>query len=164
MKRLTLIRHGKSDWHSETERDFERPLNRRGEKAAPLMGQRLTARGCCPDKIISSSAKRALQTAKRIAKEIDYPESQIEYCAEIYEAYLKTLIDLLHNLSEQDTVVILIGHNPGFSELGQWLSPETPECLPTCGLLELELDIDTWAEAHEACATLLHYDYPKNLT
>jgi len=161
MKRLTLIRHAKSDWSSAAKSDFERPLNGRGKKAAPLMGKRLAECGSAPDRLISSPAKRARQTAVKIAKEIGYPKDRVEYCEAIYEADLQTLINLVRNLDDRHSDVILIGHNPGFSELGQWLSSEAPEWLPTCGLVTLELAIASWAETGADCADLLRYDYPK---
>ena len=161
MKKLTLIRHAKSDWHSPVNSDFDRPLNGRGQKAAPLIGQRMAERGCVPDLLISSPAKRARQTAKKISEQIDYPETEIIFREEIYEAGLNTLIDLINQLDDSNAEVILIGHNPGFSDLGQWLSTEAPDWLPTCGLLELEVPISDWAKITEDCATLLLYDYPK---
>ncbi len=161
MKILILLRHAKSDWHSAAQTDFERPLNARGEKAAPLMGQRLIKRGCSPERLISSPAKRAMQTAKKVAKEIDYPERQIEYREEIYEASRKCLLRLVQELHDRDGSVLLVGHNPGFSQLGEWLCPEAPDWLPTCGLLEFELPIDDWAQVTEGCAQLQYFDYPK---
>jgi len=161
MRRLTLIRHGKSDWNSSADSDFDRPLNGRGRKSAPLMGKRLANNGAAPDRLICSPAKRARQTAEKIAGEIDFPQAEIEYSAAIYEADLQTLINLVQNLDDRAADVILIGHNPGFSELGQWLSSEAPEWLPTCGLLELELPVESWAETEAGCANVLRYDYPK---
>ena len=161
MKKLILIRHAKSDWHSDARSDFERPLNDRGKQAAPLIGSRLAKRNCRPDVLISSPAKRASSTAKRIAREIDYPAETIVYDNEIYEACLNTLLRLVNNLDDRYTRVMLIGHNPGFSELGEWFTSAAPDWLPTCGLLELELPVDSWAEIFEGCATLARYDYPK---
>lgn len=162
MKKLILIRHAKSDWYSTSATDFDRPLNNRGKKAALLMGQRLAIRGCCPDGCISSPAKRARQTAKKIAGQLDFLETEIEYNQAIYEARQQTLIDIVRQLDNRHDEVILIGHNPGFSSLGQWFSPDSPDWLPTCGLLEMELAIDSWAQIEEDCATALRYDYPKN--
>lgn len=161
MKHLTLIRHAKSDWHSPVGSDFDRPLNGRGKKAAVTMGQRLAASDFCPGLLLCSPAKRARQTAKRIAAEIDYPREQIHFAEEIYAASLLTLVELLHNLAGENEEVILIGHNPGLSELGQWLDSSAPDWLPTCGLLKLELPIDRWATVEENAARLLEYDYPK---
>lgn len=161
MKKLTLIRHAKSDWNSSAASDFDRPLNKRGQKAAPLMGERLVERGYQGELLISSPAKRARQTAICIAEQLDYPENGIEYKEEIYEAGLRTLVNLVANLSDDRADVVLIGHNPGLSELGQWLTPEAPDWLPTCGLLELELPLGSWSQVEEGCATLRQYDYPK---
>ena len=161
MKQLTLIRHGKSDWHSFADSDFERPLNGRGKKAAATMGERLAIADKHPDLLVSSPAKRARSTARRIAKQLNYPEAQILYREEIYEADLETLIELVQNLAGEAATVLMVGHNPGFSELGQWFSSAAPDWLPTCGQLVLELPIDSWAQATENCAKLLGYDYPK---
>ncbi len=162
MKKLTLIRHAKSDWHSGAATDFDRPLNERGNKAAPLMGSRLAERGAQPELILSSPAKRARQTAEKIAQQIGYPEDRIEYDEEIYDAACSTLIHLVRSLNDESDDIMLIGHNPGFSELGEWLTADAPEWLPTCGLLELELGGVSWTAVEENCATLLVYDYPKN--
>jgi len=161
MKKLTLIRHAKSDWHSAAETDFDRPLNGRGKKAAALMGQRLAERGCSPHLILSSPARRAYETAETIAKLLDYPITEITFDRSIYEASLKTLIKLVRELDDELENAILVGHNPGFSELGEWLSDDAPEWLPTCGLLDLELAISDWAEAAEDCGIVSGYDYPK---
>ncbi len=161
MKKLTLIRHAKSDWNTTAATDFDRPLNARGKKAAPLMGQRLASRGCSPDLLLSSPAKRARQTAKKIAREIAYSEQQIAFDQAIYDARLETLIEILQGLDDNIGNVIMLGHNPGFSELGEWLTADAPDWLPTCGVLELELPIDRWRQAEAGCAKLLVYDYPK---
>ena len=161
MKKLTLLRHAKSDWHSAASTDFDRSLNSRGKKSAVIMGERLAASDTAPDLLISSPAKRARKTVQAIAKQLDYRESQIDYREEIYEASLKTLILLLHNLDDTLEQLIMVGHNPGFSELGQWLNSDAPDWLPTCGLLALELQIDSWSEATGNCAEILCYDYPK---
>ena len=164
MKKLTLIRHGKSDWHSAAETDFDRPLNGRGKRAAVTMGERLAAANNRPDLLVSSPAKRARKTARLIAEELDYPDEKIIFCEEIYEAALETLIELIYSLDDEVDQVVMFGHNPGFSELGQWLTSAAPDWLPTCGLLELELPIDSWADTEENCAKRLSYDYPNRST
>ncbi|HEY5674020.1 MAG TPA: histidine phosphatase family protein [Malonomonas sp.] len=161
MKRLILIRHGKSDWHSPADSDFDRPLNGRGNRAAVTMGERLAAADKLPDLLVSSPAKRARTTARLLAGELDYPEQQIRFCPEIYDANLETLTQLLCSMDDKIEQLLMVGHNPGFSELGQWLCHLAPDWLPTCGQLELELPIARWVEAEENCARLLGYDYPK---
>ena len=86
MKKLTLIRHGKSSWADSSLSDWERPLNDRGKKDTLLIGYKLEEETIIPDKIISSSAKRAYDSAKRIAECIKYPESKISITDDIYLA------------------------------------------------------------------------------
>lgn len=160
MKRLTLIRHAKSDWDSGATTDFDRPLNRRGNKAAALMGARILARGTCAELLISSPARRAIETVQLLAQELEIPKEEIVFQKDIYDASLATLIELLHGFPAQEHIA-LIGHNPGLSDLGVWLCPQAPGWLPTCGVLELKLSIDFWSAAESGCATLLYYDYPK---
>jgi len=160
MKKLTLIRHAKSDWGSGAASDFERPLNRRGNKAAPLMAGRILERGSVPDLLVSSPAQRAVETVALLAHELDLPQEQIIYQRSIYEASLETLIATVRQLPDEEHVA-LIGHNPGLSELGLWLCPQAPEWLPTCAVLEFEITADDWAAVAPGCATLVCYDYPK---
>ena len=86
MKRLTLLRHAKSSWKDPLLDDFDRPLNQRGERDAPVMGRRLQARGARPSMILTSPAKRALRTARLIAQAINYPAEFLQREAELYLA------------------------------------------------------------------------------
>ncbi len=160
MKKLTLIRHAKSDWSSGTTCDFERPLNRRGNKAAPMMAGRILERLSIPDLMISSPARRAVETVELLAHELDMPEKQITFDRAIYEASPATLVAIVRQLPDVEHIA-LIGHNPGLSELGLWLCPQAPEWLPTCAVLELKLAVADWSTVSPNCATLTCYDYPK---
>lgn len=160
MKRLTLIRHAKSDWSDASLNDFERPLNNRGKKAAPQMGARLARRGDPPELIISSPARRARKTAVLIARELDMDKATIVFQEEIFEARSKTLVKLLRSCKKCASLA-LVGHNPGLTDLGQWLCPDAPDWLPTCGVLTLDLAIDDWNDVKKGCAVLVDYDYPK---
>lgn len=160
MKYLTLIRHAKSDWGDPSLPDFARPLNGRGKKAAPKMGKRMAERGDIPDLLISSPANRANKTARLIAKELKIPRDNIEYIPEIFEAKIKTLIKLVSDLSEYEHVA-LVGHNPGISDLAEWLCPNAPGWLPTCAILTLKLDISSWKKIKKGSGHIVHYDYPK---
>lgn len=162
MKKLTLIRHAKSDWSSGATNDFERPLNRRGNQAAPLMAGRILERDSRPDLLVSSPAQRAVETATLLAQGLELEQEQIKiiFHRDIYEASLATLIEVVRHFPDPEHIA-LIGHNPGLSELGLWLCPQAPEWLPTCAVLELELAVDDWAAVAPDCATLVCYDYPK---
>ena len=161
MKYLTLIRHAKSDWGRNDLADFDRPLNPRGKKTAPLMGRRLAERGTIPELLISSPAKRARKTARLIARELGIPKHTIVYQPEIYAAGEETLVEIIGSLPEHCNYAALIGHNPGISELAAWLCPNPPGWMPTCAILTLELDSGSWKEVSRGCGHILHYDYPK---
>ncbi len=163
MQRLALIRHAKSDWSNPDLTDFDRPLNNRGKKAAPLMGHYLAENRFVPDCLISSPAKRARKTARLIADEIDIDKSAISYQQQIYHAKVTDLITLVKDFSGC-AAPALIGHNPAISELGQWLCPAAPGWLKTCAVLILDLAIEDWSELHPACGTIVVYTYPKQLS
>ncbi len=160
MRLLTLIRHAKSDWSDAALSDFERPLNSRGKKNAPLMGQRMVQNGTIPDLLISSSAKRARKTASLIAREIGIAKAEIRLEEQLFDAKERTLQAFIKGLPEKQHIG-LIGHNPGLSELATWLCKDAPEWLPTCAVLTLELNIDSWDELKKGCGQVKNYDYPK---
>lgn len=163
MKKLTLIRHAKSDWSSSVNSDFDRLLNARGKKAAPTMGRRMVETSILPDLLICSPAKRAKQTAELLAEELDYNQTDIIYEPDIYEASVKTLINLVAKFPAHEHIA-MIGHNPGLSDLVEWLCPEVSDWLPTCAIVSLELTITDWDDLNKRCASLLHYDYPKKFS
>lgn len=160
MKRLTLIRHAKSDWSDVSLSDFDRPLSGRGKKNAPKMGGRLAKRGDIPNLLVSSPAKRAAKTTRLIAQELKIPKDEIVYQPDIFAAKLKTLITLICGLPAHKHIA-LIGHNPGLSELAEWLCPDAPGWLPTCAILTIDLDIKNWEKVKKGCGHIFHYDFPK---
>ncbi len=162
MKRLTLIRHAKSSWSDPGLSDFERPLNQRGNRDAPRMGQRLASADIHFDRMITSPANRAMSTARLIAKAIDYPAAQIVTEPRFYEASPQTLLDYVRRLDDRDDHVALIGHNPAISLLAHHLCPEVPGDLPTCAVVRLACETDNWQALMPGRVMLLQLDYPKN--
>lgn len=160
MKILTLIRHAKSDWSSDSGSDFDRQLNARGKKAAPMMGRRMVDANILPDLLVCSPAQRAKVTAELIAEELDYNQTDIIYKPEIYEARVSTLIKLITEFPAHEHIA-MIGHNPGLSDLAEWLCPEGSDWLPTCAILSLQLAVTNWDAINEHCASVLRYDYPR---
>ena len=98
MKQLTIIRHAKSSWEHPHLSDFERPLNSRGKRNAPMMGRILHDEGVMLDQIISSPAKRAITTARTIAGEMGYSENNIVKERSFYGAHSSTIIEILKDL------------------------------------------------------------------
>jgi len=159
MKKLFIIRHAKSDWSDLTLRDFARPLNKRGFKNAPFMGKQLKKLEVNPDLIISSPALRAITTAKLISKEINYTK-EIQTDENIYEASLHALLDILNKLDDKNEQVFLVGHNPSLSFLVETLSGLDTD-IPTCAVVQIDFDTDTWENISLKNSTLVSYDYPK---
>ena len=159
MKKLYIIRHAKSSWEDFSSNDFDRDLSKRGKLNAPFMGDRLRKTGVEPDIIVSSPALRARITAEIIAKKIKFSK-KITLKKKIYEASFKTLRKIVTELPDDVKIVFLFGHNPGLNEFAQKYI-DFYENIPTCGIVEIEFDCETWMEVDEKNAKLIMFDYPK---
>ncbi|MDT8441912.1 MAG: histidine phosphatase family protein [Desulfuromonadales bacterium] len=163
MKQLILLRHAKSSWKDPTLDDFDRPLNKRGEAAAPVMGRRLAARRLRPEQIVCSPARRTRMTAERVAAALGVPATAIEDRPELYAADLATLLACLRRLDDTWSTILLVGHNPGLTELANTLAPCRIDNIVTCGVVALGLPLTRWAELTPGCGRLLFYDDPKRI-
>ena len=164
MLRLTLVRHAKSSWNDPSMADFERPLNDRGRRDAPVMAARAGAMRRRPDHLVSSPALRAISTARTFAGALGFSEDDIRLEPRIYDASPQTLIELVRELEPAARHAMLFGHNPGFSELACWLATCPFHELPTCGIASLELQISGWRELGPGCGRLAAFLYPKDGT
>jgi phosphohistidine phosphatase len=160
MKRLILLRHAKSSWNHPEMRDFERPLNERGKREAEKMGARLRERGVAPDRIVSSPAVRAAQTAEIVAAALDYPEDEIVREDAVYDASVGDLLRCIQDLDDANVQVLLIGHNPGMSSLAKHLTGRDLGDLPTCGALVIEFDLASWSEIAWNQCRFLFFEHP----
>ena len=171
MKRLTLLRHAKSDWDDPVARDFDRPLNRRGEKAALLVGQ--FARSCKMqfDMLVASPAVRVVQTLDTFLTGYGQP-LEPHWDRRIYLASAPTLFDVIRDLPESAHSAIMAGHNPGFEELILELVPDNGASplrddvevkFPTASFAVMDLAIDRWADAGPDIATLISFTRPRDL-
>ena len=161
MKKLYLVRHAKSSWKERNLSDFDRPLNKRGNRDAPFMGNLLRQKGVSPDVIISSPAKRAITTAKTIAKEVGYPINKIMEVENIYEASAGELINIINDIDDKHETAILFGHNPGFTMLSNYLSGQRIDNLPTCGVVHIEFPFESWNKVEIDSGKLIEFEYPK---
>jgi len=144
MKSILILRHAKSSWKLPDVNDHDRPLNKRGKRDAPHMGELIQDKNLVPDFIISSTAKRAHSTAKAVAKAAGY-KGDIALNQSLYAAPPTAYIDVLHDLPNKYTRVLLVGHNPGLEQLVNMLSSEE-HTMPTCSLVHVQLCINTWSE------------------
>ena len=161
MKTIYLIRHAKSDWGNAHTGDFERTLNTRGMKAAPVMAARLKKKKIVPELIISSPATRALTTAELFCDTLDYPQEQIQKRMEIYEGGVLHLLKIVQQIPDACTTAMLFGHSPTLTEFSNLLAGSYIENLVTCGVVRIDLDIDSWKNANPDGGKLIWYDFPK---
>ncbi|MBQ15008.1 MAG: histidine phosphatase family protein [Gammaproteobacteria bacterium] len=164
MKTLFILRHAKSSWDDPGLRDFERPLSDRGLLDAPVMGCRFLGREKSTDCIISSPAVRAKSTAKLFAEAIGFPAADLASNPELYFAGAPMFLKATSLLDESFDSAILVGHNPAITEFVNSMAGTDIENVPTCGLVELSLPIENWSEVELDSATLVDFDYPKNVT
>ena len=162
MKTLTLLRHAKSSWDEPGLADHDRPLNSRGERDVPRMASRLADAGIRPSLILSSPALRAWTTARLVAREIGYPVEFLQREQRLYMAGVKTLIDVIGKQEHRFNNVVLVGHNPGLTELAQFLVPGVTDNIPTCGLVSVFIDADDWDVRSRDKVRLNVFDFPKN--
>ena len=160
---LTLVRHAKSSWNHPYLSDFERPLNKRGLKNAPDMGKRLATQGYKVNTIISSPATRAITTAEFIASQIEFNIQKIRQDERIYEASLNTLINLVKTLDNNSISIMLVGHNPGFTMLCNYLTDANAKVdnMPTCAVAQIEFNENSWGNITEHSGKLIDFDYPR---
>ena len=162
MKTLLLARHAKSGWDDTGQNDFERNLNPRGQRDAPLMASYLQQCGYMINQIISSDAVRALQTAEQYKKYLT-PEHDLITYHDLYLAPLNSIIHLVKNISQSEAVVMLVGHNPGMSEALNYWTGEIIEDMPTCSVGIIQFDINSWADTQASQGSLLGFEYPQSI-
>ncbi len=161
MKKLYLVRHAKSSWKYPETPDHDRPLNKRGKRDAPFMGELLFKKGEEPEVLITSSAQRAFATARTFARELNYPPNKIIKEREIYEADTNDLLMIIGKIDNQFESAMLFGHNPGFTLLNNLLTDTHIDNIPTCSIVIIELDIKDWNDVSYDCGKVIAFEYPK---
>ena len=164
MKTLYIIRHAKSSWDAMNVDDFERPLNERGKRDAPRMAKRLKEKEIHPDLMITSPAKRALSTSKRIAKILGYPKQNISEERQLYHPDEETILPVVQKFNNKFAHIILCSHNPGLTEFVNTLMDGEVDIdnVPTCGIVALRFETEQWSEINWGLGKLLFFDYPKS--
>lgn len=160
MKILILVRHAKSSWKDISLNDFDRPLNKRGKHDAPFMGKLLAEKNLIPDLIISSPAIRASSTAKIIAEKLDYQNGEIIWDENLYEASANDVLNIINEIDKNIKVLLIVGHNPGLSNISNYLSKSFINNIPTCGTVVFSFE-KNWGEISQNDGELILSEYPK---
>ena len=161
MKTLLILRHAKSNWKDAGLLDHDRPLNKRGKRDTPRVGRLILQQGLVPDLIMSSTAKRARSTAKRVAKACGY-SGEIQLIPLFYHAPAGIFIEALNHLPDDYSRAMVVGHNPGMEDLVARLGRSCT--MPTAALANISLPIDKWSALDGATkGELVDVWYPRNL-
>ena len=144
MKTLLVLRHAKSSWKDSGISDFERPLNTRGKRAAVLIGSFMRKKKLRPDLILSSTATRARETIGLVLESARLVV-ELRCDARLYLASADRLTEIISQIEDDRSEVMLVGHNPGMEELLPRLT-RVVERMPTGALAKIVLEVDRWSE------------------
>ena len=160
--RLTIVRHAKSSWRFADLDDHRRPLNRRGLRDVLRMPRIVAQRIPRPDLLIASDAARTVQTAQALADAYELPDERAILTDELYLAGHRELMRILGSMRDRHTHVMLVGHNPGLSELCEHLLGTPMEHLPTFATASLELEVSGWKQLGRGRARLASLLLPRD--
>ena len=168
MKTLTLLRHAKSSWDDRIARDFDRPLNSRGRRAAQTVGREMRALGLRFDEVLASPAVRVIETLGEV--EHGYGAALgARFDQRIYLASTETLLETVQGASDEPTSLLLVGHNPGLESIALLLSAASPlrdeiaVKYPTATLAEINLPVARWADVRKGVGTITRFIRPRDL-
>lgn len=161
MKTVYLVRHAKASWNQPELPDRERPLLPKGVKRTKLIGEYLRKKKVHPELIISSDASRARETALILAAEFNYPAEAVLSDPRLYDAPETSFFDILASKNNAIASVMLVGHNPGMTQLLFRYAGETIDHLPTSGVVAIRFQTRRWEELPLAKHKLEFLIYPR---
>ena len=168
MKTLTLLRHAKSGWDDPVTRDFDRPLNPRGRRAARTVGREMRSLGLAFDHVVASPARRVVETIDEV--ETAFGQLATHYDDRIYLAPTAMLVELVHQIPDTVDRLLLVGHNPGLEELALYLAgadgaqrAEVEVKYPTSTLAEIELPVEHWSDVGRGEGRIVRFIRPRDL-
>ncbi len=161
MKTVYFIRHAKSSWKDPELDDIDRPLNKRGRRDAPFMGELLYMEGVRPDKLLTSPANRALTTARFFLEALHLTDNELEVIPRIYEAYPEDVMEVIRSRPESEHTIMVFGHNPTFTALANRFSTEPIINVPTCGIFRVDSDAESWTGFGGGKSIMTEFHRPK---
>lgn len=169
MKKVVLLRHAKSSWDNPELDDHDRPLNKRGRSASPVIGAWLAHKRHLPDRILCSTATRARQTLKRL--ELPEPAlASVDFLPDLYHACPDAMLEILREVDSKSAAVMIIGHQPGLSAFARLLSDRASarckrayEHFPTAAAAVLEGNVTRWKDLGYGMANFTDFAKPREL-
>lgn len=171
VKKLTLLRHAKSGWDDPVARDFDRPLNARGKRAAHRIGEYLRAHDIHYDHIVASPAIRVVETLEHLSEGVGETVAPA-WDKRVYLASAVSLLDVVHEVDDNHDSVLLVGHNPGLEDLVLMMVPDRPgdeardqieEKLPTASIVEISFPVDRWEDIRPNSGLVSRFVRPRDL-
>jgi phosphohistidine phosphatase len=169
MKILTLLRHAKSGWDDPVSRDFDRPLNPRGRRAARTVGREMKAQGLAFDLVLASPARRVVETLEEVATA--YGPLDPNFDERLYLPATATLLEIVRAVPDEVERLLLVGHNPGFEDLALRIAGPGHDALrsaleikyPTGTVAEIGLPAARWADLREGSGRIVRFIRPRDL-
>jgi phosphohistidine phosphatase len=170
MKTLTLLRHAKSGWDDPVARDFDRPLNGRGRRAAATVGRAMHSEGMTFDAVIASPAMRVVETLRDLGEGYGRP-LEPRHDQDLYLASPAVILERVQRTDDQVDRLLLVGHNPGMEQLAILLAgsdrsgclPEIKVKYPTAAVAVIEFEVDRWADVKKGGGALVRFIRPRDL-
>jgi len=160
MKKLVVVRHGKSSWKHDLP-DDKRPLKSRGKTDAKLVSKHFKSKNVLPDIVLSSPAVRAFTTCEIFCENLNLPIENVEVIENLYDFQGDNVIEILKNLDNNYDIVMIFGHNHAFTSICNIFGDKFIDNLPTSGLVVINLDIDSWGDLKQGQTELTIF--PKDL-
>ena len=161
MKRLTLLRHATADTKDARVADFDRPLNRKGISESTAMAKRLLERELIPEFVLTSPAVRAQQTTEIFVRELEIPLRKIRKDERLYLAHADDILEAIRATGPRIAHLMVVGHNPGLTELARRLTPADLEELPTASICTMQFDASAWVDIAPGQARNVECEAPK---
>jgi len=171
VKKLTLLRHAKSGWDDPVARDFDRPLNARGKRAAQRIGEYMREHDLHYDQILASPAIRVVETIEHLAEGVGETVAPA-WDKRIYLASAVSLLDVVQEADDRHDNLLLVGHNPGLEDLVLMMVPDRAgddardqieEKFPTAAIAEISFAVDRWEDVRPNGGELSRFVRPRDL-
>lgn len=164
VRNLFLVRHAEAAEANASQRDIERDLTPKGYRDAPRVGRYLFEQQCRPEVILSSAAQRAMATAELLAEQLKFDTGKIKYMEELYQASVRSILQLVGEQKENCQQIMIIGHNPVLTYLAEYLTGQEIGSIASCGVVNIKFILDNWSEISQDTAELLTYTTPEEMS
>ncbi|MFT4033798.1 MAG: histidine phosphatase family protein [Siphonobacter sp.] len=162
-KTLYLVRHAEAEQPAGGPHDFQRILTPQGLIDAARMGRLLTNKGVQLDTLVSSPSERTTMTAKVFSEQLNFDFQKVIFNSYLYEGAPRHYLTAINELTEKDSVAMIVGHNPSITYLGEYLCHEQLGTVPPASVVAIEFTNMPWAEVSNRTGKLVFYDSPEKL-